>query len=390
MENKDRLSFDILTTDDMSAEEFARAKEEFYEKYPECPRDPRLDKLDIMIKREKAEQILSGKIKVDFVPFDDFYCKILYDGETFDFVDKMIEEGNTEAFCAQGVFFNSVKQVGFIHYHNYSNSWFLDVAVVNNDFLTVTDENVDFLNREFNCHELDNELKECNKKNLPDDKLPQKYYFVLGEVLDTNLNEGRVDTANKEPQAPQGNEKRLSFDILSTDDMTDEEFERAEAEFFEKYPECPYPKHVECLDLVTKRDWAEQILSGEKKIQLDLDNDFFCDRILDSETLDFVEKMREEKNEEALLAEGVFYNSIMQVDTIHFHSYANSWYVDVSVKENGLLAITDRSVAILHEEYDCHELDTELERCKTMCIPDEERPRRFFFVFDKVLDTNYK
>ena len=383
------LSFDILATDDMTKEEFERARAEFYEKYPECPVDPSVECLDLLTKREEAEKILSGEKKIVFVDFNDFYCDKLYDQQTHDFVDKLLAD-HDDGTLAYGVFYSPIKHVYTIHFHNYSNTWYLDVLLKVNDIMTISDDDIEFLHKEFNCYELDDELKECNKKKIPEDKRPQKFYFVIDEVLDTNLNEGRVDTANKENKASQNGNKRLSFDILSTDDMTDEEFERAEAEFFEKYPECPYPKYVECLDLVTKRDWAEQILSGEKKIQLDLDNDFFCDRILDSETLDFVEKMREEKNEEALLAEGVFYNSIMRVDTIHFHSYANSWYVDVSVKENGLLAITDRSVAILHEEYDCHELDTELERCKTMCIPDEERPRRFFFVFDKVLDTNYK
>ena len=62
------------------------------------------------------------------------------------------------------------------------------------------------------------------------------------------------------------NKNRLSYDILATDDMTDEEFQRAMDEFFEKYPECTRDPHIEVLDLVIKRETAEKILSGEKMV----------------------------------------------------------------------------------------------------------------------------
>lgn len=383
------LSFDILATDDMSAEEFARAKEEFFEKYPECPVDPSVECLDLLTKREEAEKILSGEKKIVFVDFNDFYCDKLYDQQTHDFVDKLLAD-HDDGTLAYGVFYSPIKHVYTIHFHNYSNTWYLDVLLKVNDIMTISDDDIEFLHKEFNCYELDGELKECNKKKIPLDERPQKFYFVIDEVLDTNLSEECADTANKEGQAPQGNEKRLSFDILSTDDMTDEEFDRAEAEFFEKYPECPRQQHLDCLDIVINRDQAEKILSGEKKVHIEYHNEYFSEKLFDPDAVDFMHKMEDEGNEEAMGAWEVFYNPQKLVDTILFHNYTRSWYIEVSVKVNGSFRLTDENVDDLHEEFDCHDQDRDLELCKKLNIPEDDRPRRFFFVFDKVLDTNYK
>lgn len=187
MENKNKLSFDILATDNMSEEEFLRAREEFFEKYPECPRDPHIEVLDLVMKREWAEKILSGEKKIEFRDFSDFYCNRLYDKETFDFVDKMLDEDNMEAVLAQNVFFSPIKQVYVIHFHNYNNSWFLDVSLKTNDYLTIQDEDIEFLHKEFNCHELDDDLKKCKEMKISQKNRPQMFYFVIDEVLNTNL-----------------------------------------------------------------------------------------------------------------------------------------------------------------------------------------------------------
>ena len=50
------------------------------------------------------------------------------------------------------------------------------------------------------------------------------------------------------------------------DSMTDVEYFAAEDEFMEKYnaPKC---KPIEVLDLIMRREFAEEILSGEKKVE---------------------------------------------------------------------------------------------------------------------------
>ncbi|MCR4619119.1 MAG: hypothetical protein K5633_00310, partial [Paludibacteraceae bacterium] len=72
-----------------------------------------------------------------------------------------------------------------IHFHDYNNSWFLDVECVGNDVVSVTDEDVKFLREGFGCTELDEQLSHLQA--TCEENRPMYFYFVIGQVIETNL-----------------------------------------------------------------------------------------------------------------------------------------------------------------------------------------------------------
>ncbi|MBR4453495.1 MAG: hypothetical protein IKS33_04460 [Bacteroidales bacterium] len=103
-------------------------------------------------------------------------------------------------------------------------------------------------------------------------------------------------------------------------------------EFLQGNPNYPIPSKIECLDLVIKKKWAEEIVKGERKYDLRSFSFLLYDRICNQDT----KKYREEhKNDEEIYR---WCNPIRPVQRIHYHDYANTWSLDVSCIQNGYAA----------------------------------------------------
>lgn len=165
-----------------------------------------------------------------------------------------------------------------------------------------------------------------------------------------------------------------------------------EYEEFKKQYNMPEAEDIECLDLIMKREWAEKIVRGEKKIEFREMSDFYAHKLIDKNVFEWKQKMLAEADEE--LAEKIndFCDPLKPVYKIHFHNYNNSLILDVDVKMDMVLVLDEDGINFLHEEFDCHEVDAEywqfeddLEDGK---VTEDERPIYFIFEIDKITNTN--
>jgi len=130
---------------------------------------------DFLMKKENALDIVSGKKKVEIRSFSDYYHKIL--------TDKEQDEKNHENIDEYIVPIRT--DIEFIHFHNYNNSWFLNVKIDEIGLSMMDKEDIEMLEEDFNFHDFDNEWQQYS--NLPDEEKPMFYWFSITEVIDHNL-----------------------------------------------------------------------------------------------------------------------------------------------------------------------------------------------------------
>lgn len=177
--------------------------------------------------------------------------------------------------------------------------------------------------------------------------------------------------------------KKKQVSEVSVQDQGQMEWEKGYNEFMAKYPDCPKIEPVECLNLIMKREWAEEILRGKKKLEFRAFTNHYCTRLYDKNMMDYIDEHADDAD--FMCQVGNYVSALRPVEKIHFHNYNNSWFMDVSISVNEVVSVTEEDVAFLHSEFGCTELDDELELLK-----DSKRtpPMYFYFVIDDVLDTN--
>lgn len=158
--------------------EFDEAKAAFIAQHPELPKLKPIERMNLIMRKEFALQILKGEKKVEFRAFSQHYTDRLMDKDVANWMADH-QEKEVDYF---GI--TSTRPVSVIHFHNYSNSWFLDVECTQNEVCAPLPHWVEFFNT-LNCHELDEMTADFEKRN--EEMRPLFFYFVCGKVIDTNL-----------------------------------------------------------------------------------------------------------------------------------------------------------------------------------------------------------
>lgn len=176
---------------EMTDEQYFAAQDEFIEKFG-APQPEPIPTLNLIMRKEFALAILKGEKKVEIRSFSDHYFNRLTDKKVDKWMDDHRKDGDMdeEAF---NEFMCATRPVLKIHFHNYNNSWFLDVTCTENALIGLTRQNVESLHERFDFHDLDETLekieKSDNAKKAKDGFVnrPLLYYFVVGEIIETNL-----------------------------------------------------------------------------------------------------------------------------------------------------------------------------------------------------------
>lgn len=171
----------IVTAEELD-EIIKKERKEFFEKYPDAYESKDIDCLDLVMKKEFAEAILKGEKVVEYRAYTRFYYDRIFDKKLTEWGEKNVAEEDMEHFVD---YCRPLRKVNKIHFHNYNNSWFLDVEIYANWTVVVTDASVVAMEEDYGCTELKELNDELNAKGETD--RPIFFYFAIGDILDTNL-----------------------------------------------------------------------------------------------------------------------------------------------------------------------------------------------------------
>ena len=156
---------------------------------PTPPNAKPIETLSLIMKRDEAMRIVKGEKIVEFRDYSDFYCDRLLDDDVYKWSEQMVKKGYDKEKVYSVV--DLQREVGKIHFHNYNNTWYLDVSVSYNGNMTIDADDVGFLQSEYGCHEMDSSLKavedDIRKGTISETERPKAFFFVIDEILDTNL-----------------------------------------------------------------------------------------------------------------------------------------------------------------------------------------------------------
>ena len=165
-------------------EEYEAQVRVFQEKYPDFKPAKDIEVLNLVMTRKNAKEVLSGAKKVEYRAYSEHYVSRLYDKNVTAFIKKHEDDESVIEAQIDGIV-DSLRMVRRIHFHDYNNSWFLDVDVLVNDEVSLEKEDMDMLHNEWDSHDLD-DLFNTLEGNKTKDR-PLFFFFVIDKVVGTNL-----------------------------------------------------------------------------------------------------------------------------------------------------------------------------------------------------------
>ena len=167
-------------------------EEDFYARYPDCPRPKHLYRLDWVISKLRAQAIVNGRRENLAEPYLPELEAKLIDPDTERFRDWAVENKDEEAVNAYKLVYDEDIRVETIHFHDEANTWYLDVECDGNGTIHATSEDVE----DSEISDLYGIVRILDKAHVSFENRPRFFYFVLGDIISTNLKKAN-DPNNK-------------------------------------------------------------------------------------------------------------------------------------------------------------------------------------------------
>lgn len=149
-----------------------------FELHPGYPEPKPIEVLNLIMKRGFAEEIARGEKKLEYRIASDHYWDRLMDKDTAAYLEKHRED----KFLWE-VGGNILRPVGKIHFHDYNNSWWMDVDVKDEFTFSPDKEGIEMMHNVFDNHDFDKQYKELSLMHTKYSHYPLYFVFVLGEIL---------------------------------------------------------------------------------------------------------------------------------------------------------------------------------------------------------------
>ena len=138
-------------------------------------------------------------------------------------------------------------------------------------------------------------------------------------------------------------------------------------------------QEVEAYSLIMTKANALDILNGKKVIEARKLSSKYEKMFTNFKQLEENERLRKEGRENEC-------QPILRTDieAIHFYSTGAPWFLDVAIDEIGIGEITEEGIKFMHEEFDFHDFDEQLEEFKKN--PPEEIPLFYYLHISEVIN----
>jgi hypothetical protein len=125
-------------------------------------------------------------------------------------------------------------------------------------------------------------------------------------------------------------------------------------------------KEVEAYNLLMRKEYAMDIVSGKKTLEIREFKSHYVDMFTDKEQL----KKNEELRKAGRVDECV--EPFKSVSYVRFHNYDYSWILDVKIDEIGLSTMCQEDIEELAEAFNFHDYDKEWQQFEH--LEDDEKP----------------
>ncbi len=155
-----------------------------------------IEVLNLIMRKEHALRILHGEKNVEIRSMSPHYHDRLSDKDVVDFYHQHKNDAEIAVEFVPNGLLQDTRPVKTIHFHDYSNSWYMDVEVLgwvipfaarysnpDKDDYTFS---YSFLQDVYDFHELDEFVSDIESKSK-DDYRPAFYGFAIKRVISTNL-----------------------------------------------------------------------------------------------------------------------------------------------------------------------------------------------------------